>query len=78
MNIVLEDLQDRDDNIYRVIFEADPIPDEVRKAGFGSKPIQEVPQHGSTDLVVETMKKAPMYLPSSWLFRVNRTMTFTK
>ena len=35
MNMVLEDLQDRDNNIYRVIFEADPVPDEVRKAGFG-------------------------------------------
>jgi murein DD-endopeptidase MepM/ murein hydrolase activator NlpD len=32
---VLEDLQDRDDNIYRIIFEAEPIPEEIRKAGFG-------------------------------------------
>jgi len=32
---VLSDVQDRDDNIYRVIFEAEPIPSEVRKAGFG-------------------------------------------
>lgn len=32
---VLTDVQDRDDNIYRVIFEAEPIPSEVRKAGFG-------------------------------------------
>ena len=32
---VLADVQDRDDNIYRVIFEAEPIPSEVRKAGFG-------------------------------------------
>ena len=35
MYLVLGDLQDRDDNIYRVVFEADPIPSEVRKAGFG-------------------------------------------
>jgi hypothetical protein len=28
-------LQDRDDNIYRVIFESEPIPSSVRKAGFG-------------------------------------------
>jgi len=35
MAVVLQDLQDRDDNIYRVIFEADPIPSDVRKAGFG-------------------------------------------
>ncbi|GGE24864.1 M23 family metallopeptidase [Psychroflexus planctonicus] len=32
---VLEDLEDRDDNIYRVYFEANPISDEQRKAGFG-------------------------------------------
>jgi Membrane proteins related to metalloendopeptidases len=35
MNVVLADVQKRDDNIYRVIFEADPIPVSVRKAGFG-------------------------------------------
>jgi murein DD-endopeptidase MepM/ murein hydrolase activator NlpD len=32
---VLDDLQDRDDNIYRVIFEAEPVPNSVRKAGYG-------------------------------------------
>jgi murein DD-endopeptidase MepM/ murein hydrolase activator NlpD len=32
---VLEDVRRRDDNIYRVIFEADPIPTEVRQAGIG-------------------------------------------
>lgn len=32
---VLEDLQNRDDNIYRVIFETEPIPSTIRKAGFG-------------------------------------------
>jgi len=32
---VLTDLQQRDDNIYRVIFEAEPIPSSVREAGFG-------------------------------------------
>jgi hypothetical protein len=32
---VLEDLQKRDDQVYRVIFEAEAIPSEVREAGFG-------------------------------------------
>ncbi len=32
---VMDDIQDRDDNIYRVIFEAEPIPSSIRKAGFG-------------------------------------------
>jgi murein DD-endopeptidase MepM/ murein hydrolase activator NlpD len=32
---VIEDMQDRDDNIYRTIFEAEPINKSVRDAGFG-------------------------------------------
>ncbi len=32
---VLDELAKRDENIYRVIFEADPISNEVRKSGFG-------------------------------------------
>lgn len=35
VNEVLDNMQDRDDNIYRMIFEADPIPSTIRKAGFG-------------------------------------------
>jgi len=35
MEKVLTNIEDRDDNIYRVIFEAEPIHDNVRKAGFG-------------------------------------------
>jgi len=32
---VLEGIQHRDNDIYRVYFEANPVPDEQRKAGFG-------------------------------------------
>lgn len=32
---VLEELQYRDDNIYRVIFEAEPVPTSMRRAGIG-------------------------------------------
>ena len=32
---VLEDLEDRDNLIYRAYFEAKPIPEDIRKAGFG-------------------------------------------
>jgi murein DD-endopeptidase MepM/ murein hydrolase activator NlpD len=35
ISAVMEDIQYRDNNIYRVIFEAEPIPENVRKAGFG-------------------------------------------
>ena len=32
---ILEDIQERDNNIYRLYFEVNPIPEEQRKAGFG-------------------------------------------
>ena len=32
---VLANIEDRDNNIYRLYFEANPIPEEQRKAGFG-------------------------------------------
>ena len=35
VEVVLADIEKRDDNIYRMIFEADPISDDIRKAGFG-------------------------------------------
>ncbi|MFH1320620.1 MAG: M23 family metallopeptidase [Bacteroidota bacterium] len=35
ISAVLDDLSERDDNIYRVIFETEPISNEVREAGFG-------------------------------------------
>lgn len=34
-NDMLALLQERDDNVYRVILGAEPVPEEVRKAGFG-------------------------------------------
>lgn len=35
MQMVLHDLQERDNTIYRVIFESEPIPSSVREGGFG-------------------------------------------
>lgn len=35
VNDIVQALQNRDDNIYRVIFEAEPIPNSIRKAGAG-------------------------------------------
>ena len=33
--IVLDQLAERDNNLYRTYFETNPIPDQQRKAGFG-------------------------------------------
>lgn len=34
-NEMLSSLQERDDNIYRIIFGVEPIPEEIRSAGYG-------------------------------------------
>ena len=58
MSVVLEDLQDRDDNIYRVVFEAEPVPDEVRKAGFGGvNRYSRYKDFENRDLLTETMRR---------------------
>jgi murein DD-endopeptidase MepM/ murein hydrolase activator NlpD len=55
---VLDELQQRDDNIYRVIFETDPIPSSVRKGGFGgSNKYSQLESLDNADLVIETAKK---------------------
>jgi murein DD-endopeptidase MepM/ murein hydrolase activator NlpD len=55
---VLDDMQDRDDNIYRVIFEAEPIAKSIRKAGFGGiNRYEEIERATNSKLVVETDKK---------------------
>jgi murein DD-endopeptidase MepM/ murein hydrolase activator NlpD len=55
---VLADLQQRDDNIYRIIFEADPIPSSVRKAGFGgANKYSHLESFNNSRLIIETTKK---------------------
>ena len=55
---VLDDLQERDDNIYRVIFEADPIPRSIRKAGYGGvNRYQELTGYKNSDLIISTTEK---------------------
>jgi hypothetical protein len=55
---VLADLQDRDDDIYRVIFESEPIPSSVREAGIGGVDRYEsLKGFSNADLVMETRQK---------------------
>ncbi len=55
---VLADLQQRDDNIYRVIFETDPIPSTIRKAGFGgTNKYSQLERMSNSALVVEAARK---------------------
>ena len=56
--IVLEDVQHRDDNIYRVIFEAEPIAEEIRKAGFGGvNRYKELEGYNNSELIIKTAEK---------------------
>ncbi|MRT91776.1 M23 family metallopeptidase [Ancylomarina sp. 16SWW S1-10-2] len=56
--VVLGDLEQRDDNIYRVIFEAEPIHSNVRKAGFGGvNRYANLENMDNADLVISTAKK---------------------
>lgn len=55
---VVSDLQDRDDNIYRIIFESEPIPSSVRKAGFGgSDRYAKLEGFKNTEIVENTTRK---------------------
>lgn len=55
---VLEDMQYRDDNIYRVIFEAQPIPSEIRRAGFGgANRYKNLEGYSNSDIIIDTRKK---------------------
>ncbi len=58
LEALIADMQQRDDNIYRVIFEADPIPNSVRKAGYGGADrYEKMEGYSNSDLVIETAKK---------------------
>lgn len=56
--VVLDDIQRRDDDIYRVIFEAEPIPKEIREAGFGGvNRYKKLEGYRNSDLIIESAKK---------------------
>ena len=58
IDFVLKDMQERDDNIYRVIFEADPIPNSIRKAGFGGvNRYKHLENLTNSELITSTTKK---------------------
>lgn len=58
---VMDEIEDRDDNIYRVIFEAEPIPSSVRKAGYGgANRYAKLEGYKNSDILIETTKKLDM------------------
>ncbi|MEO1050776.1 MAG: peptidoglycan DD-metalloendopeptidase family protein [Bacteroidota bacterium] len=60
MEEMMANLEERDDNIYRTIFEAEPIPDPVRRAGIGGSDRYDELRRGNLereDLILETYQK---------------------
>ena len=58
MENVLKNIEDRDNNIYRVYFEASPIPEEQRKAGFGGvNRYKDLEGYDNSNLIINTTKK---------------------
>ena len=58
VELVLDDIHQRDDNIYRVIFEADPIPTSIRKAGYGCvNRYKDLEGYNNSELIIATTKK---------------------
>ena len=55
---VLSDIEERDDNIYRVIFEAEPVPKGVRNAGVGGiNRYKDLEGYSNEEIVVNTNKR---------------------
>jgi murein DD-endopeptidase MepM/ murein hydrolase activator NlpD len=55
---VLGDMQQRDDNIYRTIFEAEPVNHNIREAGFGgSNRYKDLEKLDNPEMVIKTAKR---------------------
>ncbi len=55
---ILKSLQDRDNNIFRTIFEAEPISDNIRRAGFGgANRYQDLAYYESSELMISSQRR---------------------
>ncbi len=55
---VLENIQDRDNEIYRILLDANPIPNEVRKAGFGGiNRYENLKGYDNSAMIIESHKR---------------------
>ena len=55
---VLNDLQQRDDNLYRAIFHAEPISNSIRKPGYGgTNRYEKLMDMPNSDLIISTSRK---------------------
>ena len=55
---VITNIENRDNNLYRVYFEASPIPEEQRRAGFGGiNRYKDLDGYDNSDLIINTTKR---------------------
>jgi murein DD-endopeptidase MepM/ murein hydrolase activator NlpD len=55
---VVANIEERDNNIYRVYFEASPIPEEQRRAGFGGvNRYKDLEGYDNSDLIIDASKR---------------------
>ena len=65
---VVEDLSDRDNNIYRMVFESEPIPNSVRNGGFGGvNRYAEIESIPNMELVVKTNKRMDVLMKKIYI-----------
>ena len=65
---ILEDLQDTDDNLYRTIFGAEPIPATLRKSGEGGvNRYKDLEGYSNSKLVIETTSRLDKIQKSLYL-----------
>ncbi len=61
METLLADMEDRDDNVYRVVLEAEPIPRSVRRTGYGGPHrYDNLYGYANSDIVASASKKLDM------------------
>jgi murein DD-endopeptidase MepM/ murein hydrolase activator NlpD len=58
ISVVMADIQNRDDNIYRTVFNSEPIPASIRTAGFGGvNRYTELEGYDNSQIVIETARR---------------------
>jgi murein DD-endopeptidase MepM/ murein hydrolase activator NlpD len=58
MEVLMTDMEERDNNLYRVMFEADPIPSSVRRSGFlDADRYADLYGYKNSGLIVNTTRK---------------------
>ena len=58
MEVLMTDMEERDNNLYRVMFEADPIPSSVRRSGFlDADRYADLYGYKNSGLIVNTARK---------------------